>query len=175
MRLVRYSVAISLDGYIAGPNGEHDWIIMDPAIDFASFFKAFDTVLLGRRTFEMALRHGPQATVPDMRAFVFSRTLRAQDYPDVTIVADEAAATVADLRSGTGKDIWLMGGGVLFRSLLDARLVDTVEVAVVPILLGQGIPFLPPPSRTARLDHTRTETFPSGIVSVAYTVRREAS
>ena len=87
MRRVRYAVAASLDGYIAGPKGETDWIIMDPTVDFTAIFKQFDTVLVGRRTFEPMARAG-RSTMPGMRTFVFSRTLRQSDYPGVTIVAD---------------------------------------------------------------------------------------
>lgn len=158
MRRVRYAVAMSLDAYIAGPAGEYDWIIMDPTIDFGAFYKTIDTVLMGRRTFEIAQRLGPS---PGMRTYVFSRTLRAHDYPNVTIVAD-AASTVAVLRAEAGKDIWLMGGGVLFRSLVEAGLVDTVEVGVVPILLGQGVPLLPPLPRSVHLALTDSEPYSSG-------------
>ncbi len=175
MRRVRYSVATSLDAYIAGPNDEHDWIIMDPAIDFGAFFRTIDTVLMGRRTFEIALRLNPESsTMPGMRAYVFSKTLRAEDYPDVT-VAEDPVSTVTALRADAGKDIWLMGGGSLFRSLVQADLVDSIEVGVVPILLGQGIPLLPSLPRSVRLDLEDTETYPSGIVMLRYAVRRDAA
>jgi dihydrofolate reductase len=173
MRKVRYSVAMSLDGFIAGPNGEFDWIVMDPAIDFGAFFGTIDTVLMGRRTYELTLMQGPEGAMPGMRRYVFSRTLRAADHPNVTIVAHDAGGAVDALRAEHGKDIWLMGGGVLFRSLLDAGVVDTVEVGVVPVLLGQGIPLLPGASATTALELTKTETFPSGILRLKYAVRGE--
>src|SRR5206468_3235942 len=145
MRRVRYAVAASLDGYIAGPKGEADWIIMDPDIDFSAIYDEFDTVLLGRRTFEMMARGKKKVgSMPGMKTLVFSRTLRQRDYPKMTIVTD-GAETAAALRAEPGKDIWLFGGGELFRSLLDAGQVDAVEVAVIPVLLGGGIPLLPPP------------------------------
>lgn len=174
MRRVVYSVAMSLDGYIAGPNGEFDWIPMDPAIDWGAFMSRFDTVLMGRRTFEIATRQGSAASLPDMRTFVFSHTLRARDHPNVTIV-ENAAAVVDDLRREGGKDIWLMGGGVLFRSLLETGLVDVVETGLVPVLLGQGLPLLPSSSRPVRLTLTRTQSYPSGIVLLTYDVSRDAT
>jgi dihydrofolate reductase len=173
MRRVRYSVAMSLDGFIAGPKGEYGWIVADPAIDFAAFFETIDTVLMGRGTFEVALKQGSGGGMPGKRTYVFSRSLRPEDYPDVTIVADDPASTVAALREEDGKDIWLMGGGVLFRSLLGAGVVDTVEVGIVPVLLGSGIPLLPELSDTVRLELANAETFPSGIVLLKYDVRRE--
>jgi dihydrofolate reductase len=174
MRRVRYSVATSLDGYIAGPNGEFDWIIQDPEIDFKALFKSFDTVLLGRRTFELTTtQKGPG--MPGMRVIVFSRTLRPSDHPKVAIVSEDAGGAVAALRAQEGKDIWLMGGGVLFRSLLDAGQVDSVEVAVIPVLLGGGIPLLPPPDSRTTLQLAGSRIYnKTGIVSLEYTVQRSA-
>ena len=167
MRRIRYSVAASLDGYIAGPNGEFDWIIQDPEIDFGAQFAQFDTFLVGRRTFE-AMTGGPKL---DGKVIVFSRTLRKEDHPDVTIVAGNERETVEALRREPGKDIWLFGGGELFRSFLDAGLVDTVEVAVIPILLGGGIPLLSPPAQQAKLKLTGRRVYEAtGIILLQYDV-----
>ncbi len=174
MRRVRYVVAMSLDGYIAGPNGEADWIIVDPDIDFRGLFDQFDTFLLGRRTFEAmgATTGGGQ---PGMQTLVFSRTLRQEDHPNVTIVAEKPELALADLRAKPGKDIWLFGGGSLFRSLLEARLVDAVEVGVIPVLLGEGIALLPPEpsSERFRLKLASSRMFKTGIVSLEYSVEYE--
>lgn len=169
MRRIRYQVAMSLDGYIAGPMGEADWILMDPEIDFRAIFAEFDTLLAGRKTFEVMVRSG-QATIPGMKMFVFSRTLQSSDYPDVTIVAEKSAELVASLKAKPGKDIWLFGGGALFRSFLDEGLVDTVEVAVEPVLLGGGIPLLPPPAKQSKLRLFGHKIYKTGIVSLQYEV-----
>jgi len=169
MRRIRYCVAMSLDGYIAGPNGEADWIIMDPEIDFNALFEQFDTFLVGRRTFEL-FAHGGSGQAPGAKTLVFSRTLRQQDYPGVTIVSENAQEVIAGLRAEPGKDIWLFGGGVLFNGLLDAKLVDTVEVAIIPVLLGGGIPLLPPPADQTKLKLTNHKIYKTGIVSLEYAV-----
>src|SRR3972149_11026704 len=116
MRNVRYSAAVSLDGYIAGPAGEFDWIPNEPDIDWPAFMGRFDTVLMGRRTFEATLSQGDHNPSTGMRTYAFSRTLLGHDHPNVTVVRDRAADVVAELRRESGKEIWLMGGGVLFQS-----------------------------------------------------------
>ena len=174
MRRVRYAVAVSLDGYIAGPKGEADWIIMNPEIDFRAVFEQFDTFLVGRRTFEMMARAGRGET-PGMKTFVFSRTLRQQDYPGVTVVAEKCEETVSALRREPGKDIWLFGGGSLFHSLLNDGLVDTVEVAIIPVLLGEGIPLLAPPALQTKLNLTGHKVYKTGIASLEYAIQRSAA
>jgi dihydrofolate reductase len=169
MRRIRYQVAASLDGYIAGPQGDYDWIPHDPEIDFKALFAQFDTLLMGRNTFEPMVKAG-RATTPGMRTVVVSRTLRPADYPDVTIVSDRLDEAVAALRREPGKDIWLFGGGLLFRTLLVAGLVDGVEIAVIPVLLGGGIPMLPPPAPRTRLRFTGHTVYRSGIVLLHYEV-----
>ena len=170
MRRIRYQVAMSLDGYISGPKGEYDWIIADPEMDFAALFAEFDTFLIGRKTFETMGTAG-LGMFAGKKVIVFSRTLAQSDYPQVTIVADEGREMLTSLKAEPGKDIWLFGGGSLFRSLLDAGLVDTVEVAVEPVLLGGGIPLLPPPAKQTKLKLTGQEIYKTGIVSLQYEVR----
>jgi dihydrofolate reductase len=173
MRRVRYNVAASLDGYIAGPEGEFDWIPNDPTVDFAGLFAKVDTVLVGRHSYELTQRSGaPWA--PGARVYVFSRTLRPEDHPGVTIVGQDAGGVVAALRAEPGDgEIWLFGGGELFGSLLAAGQVDSVEVTLVPILLGGGVPLLPPAAPRTRLALAGTHTYPSGMVALSYTVPRD--
>jgi Dihydrofolate reductase len=170
MRRVRYRVATSLDGYIAGPKGEIDWIVQGP----------YHGLGLPLRR----VRHGA-ARPPHLRAdeatgapgwpagwriYLFSTTLAPEQDPDVTLVRKDAGAAVAALRAGTGRDIWLFGGGSLFRSLLEARQVDIVELAVMPVLLGGGVPFLETGAPITRLRLTHSETSPHGIVVLRYEV-----
>jgi dihydrofolate reductase len=170
-RRLRYQVAVSLDGFIARPNGEYDWIVADPSIDFAALYAEFDTAVMGRKTYEVAAAQGGDAVMPGIDVIVFSSTLPATSRPGVRIVDDDPREVVEALKAKPGRDIWLFGGGALFRSLLDAGLVDTVEVAVMPVLLGAGIPLLPP-GASAKLVLADQKTLPaSGIVVLAYSVQ----
>src|SRR5438128_12653110 len=145
-------------------------MMMDPEIDFEAIYSQFDRMLMGRRTFEGMKAAGGGGSTTGMQVFVFSRTLRQEDHPGVTIV-DDPEGVMAKLRSKPGKDVWLWGGGSLFRSFAELGLVDTVEVAVVPVLLGEGVPLLPPPAKRVALKLTGHKLYAkTGIMSLEYAV-----
>lgn len=175
MRRLRYHVAPTLDGFIAGPKGEYDWIVHDPAIDFAALYREFDTAIMGRKTYEVVTAQGGNGAMPGLDVIVFSRTLAPATLPGVRIVNRDPVEEVAALKRQPGGDIWLFGGGELFRTLLDAGLVDTVELVVMPVLLGQGIPLLAPGSMV-KLVLAHQKTLPkSGIVFLSYAVEGTAA
>ena len=175
MRDVLYRVAGSLDGYIAGPRGEVDWIVQDPAVDFAKVYEDVDTVLLGRRTYELTGQPGSPAWPSGWQVYVFSRTLRPEQHSAVTVVSGEGAARVATLRAAAGRQIWLFGGGSLFRSMLEAKQVDLVEVLIVPVLLGGGIPLLETGAPLTRLALDQVERYPSGLLGLRYRIPAAAA
>ena len=168
-RRLRYSVAMSLDGFIARRDGSFDWIENDPAIDFGALFSEYDTAVMGRKTWDTAVAMG-ETGVGSMDTYVFSRSLTPETRKKTRISGDDPAAIVRELKKKPGKDIWLFGGGELFHSLLRAGLVDTVEVAVIPVLLGDGLPVLPPGAET-KLELADHRVLPkSGIVMLAYSI-----
>lgn len=171
MRRVRYQVACSLDGFIAGPRDDFDWITPEPTFDFDALNAQFDTLLMGRRTYEVVRAAGEEFRGKEV--IVASRTLDPADHPGIEVVAEGLEERVRALRGGSGGDIWLYGGGELFARLLDWGLVDTVEPAVIPILLGDGVPFLPPPARRQRLALAGHRAYPGGMVLLEYQVRTE--
>ena len=168
MRRVRYSVAATLDGFIADPNGGYDWIIMDDAIDFAAIFDEFDTFVMGRKTWDVSAPTEFGDMFGGKDVIVFSKTLQAPPRPGVRIVSTSPADTVRELKQQPGKDIWLFGGGSMFRTLSDEGLVDTVEVAIMPVLLSQGVQLLAPGARITGMKLDKCETLPkSGIVMLS--------
>ena len=167
---VRYSVAASLDGYIAGLNGEFDWITIDPDIDFAAMYTSCSALLMGRHSYDVFTATGG-AVGTSLPTYVYSRTLPDGARGGATFVR-EAVPHVRRLKAQmSGKPLWLWGGGSLFRSLADAGLVDVIEVAVIPILLGGGIQLLPGPGERLPLRYRGQRLYPkTGILSLEYDV-----
>lgn len=167
-RRLRYNVAASLDGFIATPEGGYDWIVADDSIDFDALFAEFDCFVLGRKTYEVMLAQREANPLRGRELLVASRTLDQAAHPDVCVVAEGIEARVAELKARPGRDIWLFGGGELAGQLLDAGLVDSVEVAVMPVLLREGLPLLPP-GRTVRLKLESARSLAgSGIQMLSY-------
>jgi dihydrofolate reductase len=170
MRQLRYHVAASLDGFIAGPKGEYDWIVIDPDIDFAAMYAGFSGLVMGRKSYEVFAGEGtPEGTA--MPTYVYSRSLPEGERNGVTFVKDAAAHVRSLKQSDEKKPLWLWGGGELFRSLAVARLVDGVDVAVIPVLLGEGIPLLPAPGLKLSLRFREHKLYPStGTLILKYDV-----
>lgn len=172
MRRVRYQVACSLDGFIAGPNDEFDWIPPEPSFDFEALYAQFDVLLMGRRTYEIVRAAGERFR--GKHVIVASRSLRQEDHAEVEVVGEGLEARVRELRAQPGRDIWLYGGGELFSQLLAWNLVDTVEPAVIPILLGDGMPLLASHGVHRRLALVGHRAYPGGMVLLEYTVQQAA-
>jgi dihydrofolate reductase len=171
MRPIRYNVAASLDGYIADAQGAFDWIPDDSAVDFDALFKHVDTYLLGRRTYDTVRAMATSPFNAGARVYVFSRTLAPGAEQGVTIVRDDPVALARSLRNEDGPgEIWLFGGGELFATLLAAGQVDRVEITVVPVLLGGGVPLVAHLPERSKLALIHTQTYPSGMVALHYEV-----
>ena len=170
MSKIRYGVAMSLDGFIAGPNGEADWIVIDPEFNFAALWAQFDTALMGRLTYQAALARLGNSAFQNIKTFVASRTLNPADHPNATILKELNQESLQAIRAQSKKDIWLFGGGNLFAQLLAINEVDTVEVTIIPVLLGAGVPLLPSPAQRKRLHLQEHKIYPSGTVHLIYEV-----
>ena len=169
MRKVVYGVGISLDGYIARPDGSVDFLFMPKDYSMAPFFKRCDTALLGRKTYEAGLKmSGGKLNGYGMKCYIFSRTLGEVGHEDFTVVKEAPKPFIEAFRKKKGKDIWLMGGGELTRTFLQQDLVDEVYLGVVPTLIGEGIPAFPSgfPQREFKLAENRT--YSRGLITVRY-------
>lgn len=175
MRKVTFGVANSLDNYIAREDGAVDWLTWsdDVARIMNDYWKTVDTVLMGRKTYEFALAHGGADPYGmGMKIYVFSRTLKAGEADGVEIVSGGAADFVRRLKRRKGKDICLLGGGDLARTLFEAKLVDEIGLSIQPVLLGSGIPLFHHMEKQINLELIACETLKKGCVYVTYRVKK---
>jgi dihydrofolate reductase len=169
MRRIVLGLGISLDGYIARPNGAVDFLFMPKDYSMAPFFATVDTAIMGRKTLEAGLKmSGGSLPASNMAMYVFSRTKPPGEGDGWTFVNQSPAAFVAKLRKRAGKDIWLMGGGELARDFLKADLVDELYIGIVPVLLGDGIRLFPSgfPQRNFAL--VENKTYSKGLIALNY-------
>jgi dihydrofolate reductase len=171
-------IATSADGFIARPDGGVDWLDRPTPPDFygmARFYKSIDTILLGRKTYEVALgfqKAGVEGSQFDtkIKNYVFSRKPLPQSTPGVELVSEPIAKFAKRLRAMPGKDIWMMGGGGLIASFLDEGEIDEFMIHVIPTFIGEGIPLIAPHKRTVELELLSTKSWPDGVVRLHYAV-----
>jgi len=172
MRPISLFIATSLDGYIARPDGRLDWLYTDADYGYKTFFESVDTLLVGRKTYEIALNFG-EYPYPGKRVIVFSRTLKNSGRHDVEIVSMDPVAMVRYLKAEKfGGKIWLAGGADIIRQLLEEDLVDELVLSTHPLLLGDGIPLFPPLKQPLYWTTERSETYPSGLIQITLTRKR---
>lgn len=166
MRKIVLNLAVSLDGFIEGPNGEIDWCFTDQDYGMTAFLARTDVILIGRKSYELLLTMGEDA-FPNQKKYVFSRSLSAVEAP-YELVRDDPRQTVEQLRLAPGKDLWLFGGTALITAFVEQALVDEWMLAVHPVLLGGGKPLLAGLRERRGLRFSRVETYSSGLVQLIY-------
>ncbi len=176
MRKVVFGGANSLDNYFARKDDAVDWLIWSDEVGkiMANYFKTFDTIVMGRRTYEVALRSGHSGATSGMKTYVFSRTLKPRSTKKLEITSENVAHFVGRLKQQEGKDICIMGGGLLAKSLFEADLIDEIGFNIHPVLLGSGIPLFYEMTRQIDLELTDCKTLKNGCVLVTYRVKHEA-
>lgn len=191
MRELKYFVACTVDGFIAAEDGSTDAFVVDGDY-FADLFESFpetcpghlrealgvrgenrrfDVVLMGRRTYEVGLKVGVTDPYPTLKQYVFSSTLTESPDENVTLVSENAVDLVKELKSETGKDIWLCGGADLATTLLAEGLIDEIILKSNPILLGSGIPLFSGVIEQTALELTDSKVFENGVLLLAYRVK----
>lgn len=175
MRKVIFGGANSLDNYFARKDDSIDWLLWSDEVApmMAEFWKNIDTVVMGRRTYEVALRMGSGA-YPKVKNYVFSRTIKEKPGSGVEIISEDAAEFVRNLKNQDGKDICVMGGGLLAKSLFEANLIDEIGFNIHPVLLGSGIPVFHGMKNQIDLELLECKPFKNGCVMVRYRLKPKA-
>ena len=175
MRKLILGLAITLDGYIEGPNGEYDWCFTDQDYGLNEFYERIDAMFIGRKSYEMMQKHVPEngteviPGMPPLKEFVFSNTLKDVKQGAV-LVSNDSMAEAHRIKNTPGKDIWLFGGASLNRAMMEAGLVDELWLSVHPILLGSGRKLFTEQNHRTNLTLLESKTYETGLVSLRYRI-----
>ncbi|MBI5858832.1 MAG: dihydrofolate reductase [Sphingobacteriales bacterium] len=168
MRSIILGLAVSLDGYIEGPNGEYDWCFTDQDYGMKDFFKRVDTIFMGRKSYELAKSMGDApAGFPKLKTYVFSNTLQNVEKDEV-LIGHNWKEKVQQIKNEPGKDIWLFGGASLVSSFLNEKLIDEFWLAVHPVILGGGKPLFSNVANKVSLKLIESKTYNTGLISLKY-------
>lgn len=179
LRKIVLDLAVSLDGFIEGPHGEIDWCTMEEDMDFSGFLNGIDTILYGRKSYELWGKYTPEEDVSEMdkalweeifnmKKYVFSRSLSKADH-EIAIISDNVPEEVEKIKNKPGKDIWLYGGASLITTFINLGLIDEYRLSVHPVILGAGKPLFKGINERQNLKLTDTRHFSSGVVQLCYT------
>jgi dihydrofolate reductase len=178
-RKIVVEVAISADGYIARPDGDVEWLNRRARLDYGitAFFKTIDTILIGRKTYDWAMgyqkKHNTKSVFDrNVKNYVFSRKPPKKAAPEVEFVSDPIKDFVQRLRTKKGTNVWMMGGGELIASFLDAGELDEFQIKVIPVFIGEGIPLIAPRHRDIPLRLIESKSYPDGVVGLKYEVEK---
>ena len=179
-KIISY-IAMSADGYIARPNGDVEWLNRRPrTVDYGmgAFYRTIDSVVLGRKTYDWAMKYfrkqGKKDGMFDTNVvhYVFSRKRRRRAPAGVEFVSEPVKEFAQRMRATPGKHIWMMGGGELIASFLDAGEIDEFDIHVIPVFIGEGIPLVAPRHRDVLLRLHSSKKYPDGVVRLHYKVER---
>ena len=168
MRKIILALGISIDGYIARPDGAFDFLFMPKDFSMAEFFASIDTGIMGRKTYDVSKAQGEGSFGPKIKNYVLSRTLPPGEREGIIFVNTSPQALVEEIRQRKGTDIWLMGGGEIARDFLKADLVDELHIGIVPVLLGEGIPLFPAGFPQRDFELMENKSFSRGLISLKY-------
>ena len=183
MRKIVVYIALSADGFIARPDGDIEWLNRIPdAGDYgmSALYASIDTILWGRKTYDMALAFQKKGVVPQafdskMKHYVFSRRPPKRHPAEVEFVKGPVRKFMARIRAEAGKNVWVMGGAGLIGSLLDVGAIDEFDMHVMPVMIGKGIPLSMPKRRDVRLELAGSESYTNGVVRLHYAVARASN
>ena len=175
MRKLILGLAVTLDGYIEGPNGEYDWCFTDQDYGLSEFYSIIDSVFIGRKSYEIAQQYASENNgqmapdMPPVQEYIFSKSLKTVK-KDAILISENSMEEARRIKEQPGKDIWLYGGAALTDALMQEGLVDELWLSVNPILLGAGTPLFRHQETRTKLKLLECKTYETGLVSLKYQI-----